>query len=176
MLAASFAAMEFTEVQRHEADAVAAFMTAEEWPFHTDPRPDAATVRDRAAAGAYDDAFWIADDTGRLGLLRLLDLDDGTPLFDLRVRAAARGRGVGTTAVRWLTAHVFTNHATDRIEGTTRQDNHAMRHVFAKTGWVKEAHYRDAWPGPERLHDSVGYAILRGDWESGTSTPVDWSA
>lgn len=166
--------MEFTQVQRHEADDVVAFMTAEEWPFHTEPKPDGTAVRARVAGGAYDDAFWIADDTGLLGIVRLLDLDDGTPLFDLRVRASARGRGVGTASVRWLTSHIFTNHETNRIEGTTRQDNHAMRRIFTNVGYVKEAHYRDAWPGPDRLHDSVGYAILRKDWETGTVTVVDW--
>ncbi|GAB1515028.1 GNAT family N-acetyltransferase [Actinophytocola sp. KF-1] len=168
--------MEFTQVQRHEADDVVGFMTAEEWPFHTEPKPDGDAVRARVAGGAYDDAFWITDDGERLGLVRLLDLDDGTPLFDLRVRAQARGRGVGTAAVRWLTSHVFTNYATNRIEGTTRADNNAMRHVFTKVGYVKEAHYRDAWPGPDHLRDSVGYAILRRDWETGTVTPVVWSA
>lgn len=173
--AASFAAMEFTQVQRHEADDVVGLMTAEEWPFHTEAEPDGAAVRARVAGGAYDDAFWIADGTERLGLVRLLDLDDGTPLFDLRVRAPVRGHGVGTTAVRWLTSHVFTNYATNRIEGTTRQDNHAMRRTFTKAGYGKEAHYRDAWPGPEGLHDSVGYAILRRDWETGTVTPVGWA-
>jgi RimJ/RimL family protein N-acetyltransferase len=175
VLAVSFDDMEFTQVQRHEADDVVAFMTADEWPFHTEPKPDGAAVRARVAGGTYDDAFWITDNTGRVGIVRLLDLDDGTPLFDLRVRAAARGRGAGTTAVRWLTSHVFTNHETNRIEGTTRQDNHAMRRIFSKVGYVKEAHYRDAWPGPDHLYDSVGYAILRRDWEAGTMTAVDWA-
>ncbi len=173
--AASFAAMEFTQVQRHEADEVVAFMTAEEWPFHTEPKADGGAVHARVAGGAYDDAFWITEGQDRLGIVRLLDLDDGTPLFDLRVRASARGRGVGTAAVRWLTSHVFTNHDTNRIEGTTREDNHAMRRIFTKAGYVKEAHYRDAWPGPDRLFDTVGYAILRQDWASGTVTAVDWS-
>ncbi|MGB3441630.1 MAG: GNAT family protein [Actinophytocola sp.] len=166
--------MEFTRVQRQEADEVVGFLTAEEWPFHTEPKPDGDAVRARVAGGAYDDAFWIADGPDRLGLVRLLDLDDGTPLFDLRVRASARGRGVGATAVRWLTSHVFTNYATNRIEGTTRQDNHAMRRIFSKAGYAKEAHYRDAWPGPDRLYDSVGYATLRRDWETSTVTSVDW--
>ena len=36
----------------------------------------------------------------------------------------------------------------DRVEGTTREDNHAMRRVFDKTGYVQEAHYREARPAP----------------------------
>jgi RimJ/RimL family protein N-acetyltransferase len=165
--------MEFPPVTN--ADELVDFLTAEEWPFHGAPKPDPAKVRDQFGKGAYDDAYWVVGDGARLGLVRLMDLDDGTPLFDLRVTAAARGRGVGEAAVRWLTAHVFTNYDTDRIEGTTRQDNHAMRRVFAKTGYVKEAHYREAWPSAEGPRDSIGYAILRRDWATGTTTPVNWA-
>jgi RimJ/RimL family protein N-acetyltransferase len=156
--------MEFVPVG--DAGEYVAFLTAEEWPFHLNPKPDPSDIR------LGDDTFWIVDDGATVGLVRLLDLDDiddgGNPLFDLRVTAAARGRGVGEAAVRWLTDHIFTNHATNRIEGTTREDNHAMRRVFDKTGYVQEAHYREAWPAPERVYDSVGYAILRRDWRSGT--------
>jgi hypothetical protein len=42
-------------------------------------------------------------------------------------------------------------------------------------GCVKEAHYRQDWPRPEgTLSDSVGYTLLRQDWERGTTTPVAW--
>jgi RimJ/RimL family protein N-acetyltransferase len=168
--------MEFPQVSRTDETTLLDFLTAEEWPFHVAPKVDPGEVRDRLAAGAYDDAFWVIDDGARIGLVRLFDLDDGAPLFDLRVSSAARGRGAGTRAVRWLTEHVFTNHdAINRIEGTTRDDNHAMRRVFVKSGYVKECHYRESWPARDRLHDSVGYAILRRDWETGTTTPVNWA-
>lgn len=156
--------MEFGPVG--DADEYVAFLTAEEWPFHLNPKPDPSDIR------LSDNAFWIIEDGAKVGLVRLLDLDDvddgGNPLFDLRVTAAARGRGVGEAAVRWLTTHIFTNYGTNRIEGTTREDNHAMRRVFDKTGYVQEAHYREAWPAQDRVYDSVGYAILRRDWRSGT--------
>jgi RimJ/RimL family protein N-acetyltransferase len=164
--------MEFPQVD--EVDALRRFLTAEEWPFHVVPRPDPEDIGVQFDNGAYDHAFWVVDGD-RVGLVRLFDLDDGTPLFDLRVSSAARGRGAGTSAVRWLTGHVFTHYGTNRIEGTTRDDNHAMRRVFTKAGYVKEAHYRDAWPAVDGTHDSVGYAILRRDWETGVTTPVNWA-
>jgi RimJ/RimL family protein N-acetyltransferase len=166
--------MEFPQVKRSDADALTHFLTAEEWPYHVVPKIDPDDVRARLASGAYDDAFWVVDGATEIGLVRLFDLDDGTPLFDLRVASTARGRGAGTAAVRWLTRHVFTNYDTNRIEGTTRADNHAMRRVFDRCGYVKESHYRDAWPAGDLVHDSVGYAILRRDWETGTTTPVNW--
>ena len=63
-----------------------------------------------------------------------------------------------------------------RIEANTRKDNIAMRHTFLSCGYVKESHYRDAWPSVEdgNVRDGVGYAILRRDWVSGTTTLPDW--
>lgn len=50
-----------------------------------------------------------------------------------------------------------------------------MRRTFRTCGYVKEAHYRQAWPGPAgTAYDAVGYAILRSDWQAGTITPPQW--
>ncbi|WP_258024275.1 hypothetical protein [Streptomyces bambusae] len=50
-----------------------------------------------------------------------------------------------------------------------------MRRTFRRCGYVKEAHYRDAWPGADgTVHDAVGYAVLRRDWLSGTVTTPKW--
>jgi hypothetical protein len=49
-----------------------------------------------------------------------------------------------------------------------------MRRALLASGFVKEAHYRRAWPSDCGRHDSIGYAILRTDWESGTTTSVKW--
>jgi RimJ/RimL family protein N-acetyltransferase len=164
-----------------EADMLADFLTSENWPFHSSGGQVAAQVRERAAAGGYDNhqtrTFWIVTGAGfEAGLIRLLDLADDTPLFDLRIRAAYRGAGLGTAALRWLTGYVFAEFpGVDRIEGTTRQDHVAMRRALRTCGFAKEAHYRLAWPGQDgRVYDAVGYAILRADWQSGTVTRPDW--
>ena len=76
-----------------------------------------------------------------------------------------------------LTAHVFTTMpAVNRFEGQTREDNIAMRKTFVRAGFVKEAHYREGWPienSPPLA--SVGYSILRRDWQTGRTTPVVWN-
>lgn len=162
-----------------DVDDLVAFLTGEDWPFHVG-RPQAEAVRRRAADGHYDDAdertFWVVSEGERAGLIRLQDLADDGPVFDLRIRAAHRGRGLGGQAVRWLTGHLFAElPGITRIEGTTRQDNLAMRAVFRGAGYVKEAHYRRAWPGRDgHRYDSVAYGILRSDWETGEITPVAW--
>ncbi|MBF8188955.1 GNAT family N-acetyltransferase [Nonomuraea sp. K274] len=171
--------IEFSRFSPGDVDLLVGFLTGEEWPFHAWIQ-DAETIRRGVAEGRYDDeetrTYWVLADGERAGLIKLLDLADDTPMFDLRIRRAWRGRGVGTRAVAWLTGHLFGElpHIR-RIEGNTRQDNHAMRAVFRKSGYAKESHYREAWPAPDgSVHDSVGYAILRRDWLSGTVTPPNW--
>jgi RimJ/RimL family protein N-acetyltransferase len=162
-----------------DAAPLAAFLTGEEWPYHGSG-PDRDAIVRQVADGYYDSGsartFWIMAENERVGLIRMFDLDDGTPMFDLRIRAAHRGRGLGGAAVGWLTRHLFSElPAICRIEATTRQDNTAMRRVFRSCGYAKEAHYRDAWPGPgDQIHDAVGYAILRRDWMTGTVTTPHW--
>ncbi|GAB3594782.1 hypothetical protein GCM10027446_19090 [Angustibacter peucedani] len=172
--------------QPDDTDALVDFLTGDTWPFHAAPVVDGALVRERAAGGYYlgpaTQTLWViaADDEvadDRAGLVRLFDLEDPTPVFDLRVREPWRGRGVGTQALRALTAHAFGERpAALRVEGTTRADNGAMRTVFERCGYVQEAHYRDGWPDADggAVHDAVGYAVLRRDHESGRTTPVRW--
>ncbi|GAA1671893.1 hypothetical protein GCM10009733_081370 [Nonomuraea maheshkhaliensis] len=171
--------VEFPRFSPDDADALVELLTGEEWPFHASVQEETA-IRRRIADGVYDDAdnrtFWLVADGERAGLVRLQDLTDWTPMFDLRIRAAWRGRGLGTATLKWLTGYLFEQFpAFNRIEGNTRQDNLAMRAVFRRCGYVKESHYREAWPAPDGpVYDSVGYAILRRDWISGTTTLPDW--
>jgi RimJ/RimL family protein N-acetyltransferase len=158
---------------------LADFLTGDDWPFHSGGQSRDAVVAG-AASGEYDSdsarTFWITRRGDRVGLIHLWDLADPTPMFDLRIRAAHRGRGIGTHALTWLTEYVFSNFPqVTRIEATTRQDNVAMRRVMRRAGYAKESHYRDAWPGSGgTVHDAIGYAILRRDWLAGTTTPVHW--
>lgn len=159
---------------------VVGFLHNEVWPFHAGPTATLAEAVERFdSAGYASDAVetWRLDDEGKaVGLVRLFDLCDDTAMFDIRISEVHRRRGVGTSAVRWLTGHVFTSRACTRIEATTRRDNVAMRRVLLRCGYAKEAHYRSAWPAGDGddLHDAVGYAILDKDWRTGTVTPVVW--
>ncbi|MPQ99706.1 GNAT family N-acetyltransferase [Modestobacter sp. I12A-02628] len=167
-------------VQPGDADALVGFLTGEPWPFHAGVRPGAADVRARIAAGAFTgpdvETYWLSRPAApRAGLLRLFDLGDDTAEFDLRVRAAHRGSGLGTEAVGWLVGQVFDHHACTRVEAMTRVDNVAMRRVLVRCGWVKEAHHRRAWPTADgSAVDAVAYAVLRQDRADGTTTPVHW--
>ena len=156
------------------------FLTSNEFPFHVIRRPARADVESWIDAGRFGDAdhasYWIDGDQCRLGLVVLRDLTDGAPLFDLRLAREHRGNGHGAHVLRAVTTHVFTTFPNvNRFEGHTREDNVAMRKTFVRAGFVKEAHYREAWPvenGPPVA--SVAYGILRRDWQTGQVTPVNW--
>ncbi len=170
----------YRRVEPGDADRLVVFLTGDTWPFHGSPVVTAEKARQWIATGRFhgDDnrAFWIAVEGADAGLIRLMDLGDSTPLFDLRLRAQYRGKGIGGQALRWLTEYLFNEFpAIRRVEGNTRQDNLAMRRAFQRAGYVKEAHYREAWPtdGGE-VYDAVGYAILRRDWLAGTTTTPEW--
>jgi RimJ/RimL family protein N-acetyltransferase len=159
------------------------FLTSEEWPFHVNPKLTPEKVRGMIHEGSFSgtnhECFWITQDSERVGYIRLIDLDDvddGFPLFDLRLRAEHRGRGLGKLAVQWIAETLFKKYPElDRIAGTTRVDNLAMRKIFASCLFAKEGHYRQDWRTPEGKHlDTIKYGLLRRDWETGTITPVEW--
>jgi RimJ/RimL family protein N-acetyltransferase len=165
--------LRFEPVTPSDAATLGRFMAESEWPFHYERSVDANWVRGRLESGHFfgDDtrSFWMRSEAGEpLGVARIFDLADATPLFDLRVAATARGKGVGTLALRGLTLWHFSEHpAALRLGGYTRHDNVAMRRVFEKCGFQQEALHRKAWrvDGGEPL-DAVGYAILREEAEA----------
>ncbi|MEA9357005.1 GNAT family protein [Bacteriovorax sp. PP10] len=161
------------------------WLSSQEWDFHvnskTTPEKVMKLIEEGSFTGEENQTFWIRNEQNlSIGLIRLFemdDLEDGSPLFDLRILNEYRGQKVGETAVNWLTHYLFQNWSSlNRIEGTTRVDNFPMRKVFTKCGYVKEGHYRQSWPNAiGELKDTVRYAILRTDWISKTSTPVNWN-
>lgn len=163
-----------------EADRLARWLSSDVWPFHGSPRPSCERARGWADDGRFHGpasrSFWIALGGEDVGLLAIQELDDPTPIFDLRLRSEARGRRLGRAALAFLTRHLFTETDKLRVEGHTRGDNVRMRRLFTACGWVKEAHHRQAWPDEQGgWHDAITYAVLRRDWETGERTPVPWS-
>jgi RimJ/RimL family protein N-acetyltransferase len=157
-------------------------LTTETWPHRVKPAMTEADVREELAHGHYVPgrslAFLAELDGAVVGVVAAHEIDDehSDPQLDFRVRERVRGQGIGLAALRHITAEVFARHpGALRIEGQTRQDNLAMRTVFVRGGYVKEAVYRRSWPDVDGTrYDGIGYAILRGDWETGTTTPVVW--
>ncbi len=169
-------------VDRHR---LSSFLLSDEWPFHVFSNLSVEKVEEMIDQGSFDgsnnECFWILNEAQEeIGLVRLMDLDDvddGSPLFDLRIRCAYRGKGIGKFTVAWLTKYLFSKYENlERIVGTTRSDNFAMRRIFRANGYAKEGHYRKDWPARDgKMYDTVKYGILRDDWLSGKTTPVQWN-
>lgn len=174
--------MKLTEWTMEEHEKLIEFMTTNSWPYHGHEHPVRALIEKTIVEGGYKSdqvkTFWIENDEGeQVGLVKIFDLQDEIPLFDLRIADSYRGQGYGPKALRMIADFVFSlPEKKIRLEGHTRHDNFAMRKAFERTGFVKEAHLRQAWFSPKqnRYHDAVTYGMTREDWEAGVTTPVMW--
>jgi hypothetical protein len=64
------------------------FLTSNEWPFHESPCVSHDQAAQLSLVGDDIASFWVRAGTERIGLIRVFDLDDledGSPLFDLRI-------------------------------------------------------------------------------------------
>lgn len=169
--------LNFVPVDRAHAQALVAWLAGDRWPYHGNARPSPEVVRRWIDGGRFwgDDvrSHWIEREGERIGLAVLEELDDPTPVFDLRIRSAARRQGVGRQTLVWLAEQAFDVHDKHRLEAHVRADNAAMRGLLEAVGWVQEAYYRQAWPDAAGAwHDATTYTLLREDHRSGGRTPL----
>ena len=166
----------------HQSEELITFLTSYQWPFHGTSKPLRSALEKLIADGFFiseeSETFWLMDENNhKIGIIRLYDLQDDTPVFDIRINPEIQGQGYGTQAIALLCKYVFSSLMDKRrLEGYTRADNKAMINVFKKCHFAKEAHHRDSWPDDNgKYYDSVGYTILKSDWENNTITPVLWN-
>ena len=161
----------FEHVDNADNDAIARFLLASDWPFHGRHTLSIAEAKAITISDADTDSFWIREDGAAVGLVRLLDLgdvEDGSPLFDLRIGSEYRRRGVGVTAVKWLSRHLFVEYPLlHRVEATTRSDNVGMITVLERCGYRREGVLREAWRSHEgERFDAIIYGLLRHEWSA----------
>lgn len=174
--------MRLQEWTMEEQEQLIHFMTTNSWPFHGNSDPGRELIEKAIEEGGYESdevkTFWVEnDEMDKVGIVKIHDLQDDIPLFDLRIADMSRGYGYGPKALRLVAEYVFGLHGKKiRLEGHTRQDNLAMRKTFERAGFVKEAHLRNAWFSPKEnsYYDAVTYGITREDFDAGTTTPVVW--
>ncbi|SIT89385.1 GNAT family N-acetyltransferase [Edaphobacillus lindanitolerans] len=175
--------MKLTEWTMQEQEELIHFMTENSWPYHGIPHPARELIEKAIGEGGYESdevkTFWVETDEGeKVGIVKLYDMQDEIPMFDLRIADRARGHGYGRRALLLICDYVFSLPAKKiRLEGHTRQDNAPMRKTFERAGFVKEAHLRKAWYSPKEdsYYDAVTYGMTREDFLSGTTTPVEWN-
>ena len=171
----------FIPLSDRDDDELVRFLTSNSFPYHRITAPSEELVRQLIVDGRFDAdgvrTYWVYGDNHRLGMAILERLDSQCPTFDLRLVEEARGHGNGVPVLRALTGLVFADRPeAHRFAGRTREDNVAMRKTFLRSGFLKEAHYREDWPldNGQRIA-SVTYAVLRRDWEDGAVTEFSWA-
>ena len=85
-----------------ESQAVVQFLTSNRFPFHVRAEHSAESARKLVDEGRFwsDESigFWIQDGPERIGLVVLDDLEEDTPMFDLRLAEEFRGQAGGAGA------------------------------------------------------------------------------
>ncbi len=174
------------EFKTEDIDILIDILVNNPWEFHSGKGWTREMVEEEIKSGYFSSVdkktFFLSDEKEIIGFIRIFDLgddilDDETPLFDLRIKKEFRGKGFGKQAVDLALEFVFNTYPNkNRFEATTRHDNIAMRKVLQKCGFVKEAHYRQSWPDKNNVKvDTVGYGILRTDWQNKSRTDVNWN-
>lgn len=164
----------------NEVDDLVSLMTNNQWVYHRDEIVKEESVRKAFKDGYYQnnrETFWIIDNGVKVGILIINDMDDTIPLFDVRLDHHYRGRGYGVRSLLWLQHYLFEEKNKIRIEGYTREDNHAMRKCFTNAGFVKEGYLRGSWENADgSISDSIVYGAIQSDWKNNKVTPIEIDA
>jgi RimJ/RimL family protein N-acetyltransferase len=87
---------------------------------------------------------------------------DGALEMGIELAEEARGKGIGTQALIAGAEYAFANGA-HRIEGSTDEQNIAMRRAFEKAGWNFEGVLKALFIEDGLPHDYYSYAITKFD-------------
>jgi RimJ/RimL family protein N-acetyltransferase len=110
--------------------------------------------------------FAIESDGVLVGDFQFRHCDMTTPNgawdMGLELSKEVRGEGIGTAALKAATQYAFEQGA-HRIEGSTAEDNHAMRRAFEKAGWKFEGVLRALFLEDGVPQDYYSYSITKFD-------------
>jgi len=167
-------------LQENEHEALITLLTSELWNFHgTKFCPEQRTrklLQEGYFLSAEAETFLLRKNGEVCGMLRIFDLDDEIPMFDIRLSASFRGKNIGKAVMAWLKNYIFCEKGYRKLEGNTRVDNLAMRKLFLQANFIKEGHGRKSWPDDDgNYYDSIAYGILREDYLENKITPVNWN-
>ncbi len=87
---------------------------------------------------------------------------NGALEMGIELAEEVRGKGIGTQALIAGTEYAFT-HGAHRIEGSTDENNVAMRRAFEKAGWKFEGVLKALFIEDGEPHDYYSYAITKFD-------------
>lgn len=133
------------------------------------PRPvDRPEFERRLATGEYDGdvRFVIESDGQAVGRCTLTgeDLLARTAEVGIALVASARGRGIGTEALRQLVEFAFVRRNLRRLHLVVIASNAAAIGAYRKLGFVEEGRRREHCWVRGRYEDEVLMGLLRAEW------------
>ena len=111
-------------------------------------------------------AFAVVDASSDevLGAVTRFGPEGSTSTFGAWVAEGARGRGVGSRALRALADWTFSTTSTVRIDGYIMVGNAASERMVLRLGWQREGVLRSWYVAPDGTAvDCVVYSLLRAD-------------
>jgi PPOX class probable FMN-dependent enzyme len=140
-----------------------------------DPVPDGfarawiARYREGRRDGTREGFAAVGEDGRFLGLALApaVDRESATAELGYIVAPAARGRGVATEALRFLTRWAFSEAGLERAELLISSANEASRRVAARCGYAYEGTLRSHYVKPGLREDTEIWARLAGDAPAG---------
>ena len=88
-----------------EIDVLIEFLTSDTWEFYGTPNPKPESIRanyeNQHYTGNDCKTFWVVSEQDiKVGMIRIYDLEDGAPLFDIRILSKYKNMGIGTRTVK----------------------------------------------------------------------------
>lgn len=142
----------------------------------TPPRPVARDQFERRLAdGDFDgDVHFVVESDGvAVGRCTLMHEDALTRSAEIGIAllASARGRGLGTEALRQLVEFAFVRRNLRRLYLSVLASNAAAIGSYRRLGFVEEGRRREACWVRGRYEDEVGMGLLRSDWTAARTEP-----
>jgi RimJ/RimL family protein N-acetyltransferase len=113
-------------------------------------------------------AIRLLENDQLVGTCQLLAIDQRHRCAELQIRIGdpeARGRGLGTEAVKLLLSHAFADRDLHRVSLHVLAPNAPAIAAYEKSGFTREGLLREAAYSDGRHEDVVVMSILRREWQ-----------
>ena len=140
------------------------------WPGHRRPGWLADGIADGSLHNDTGATLAVLDEAGVLvGDVQYRQTRTGSSSFSwcwglgIMVLPAHRGRGLGAAAQHEVARYLFLTTPAERVEADTDIDNLAEQHALERAGFTREGIRRRSMWRDGAWHDTVGYAVVRGE-------------
>ena len=140
------------------------------WPGHRSPGWLLQRLTDGTIHTDTGATLAVTDEAGALvGDVQYRQTPTGSSVFSwcwglgIMLLPEWRGRGYGSAAQREVARYLFLSTTAERVEADTDIDNLAEQRALERAGFTREGIRRRSMFRDGEWHDTVGYAVVRGE-------------